>query len=149
DGLLPLRPVPAHRPRRLDDAAVDGHAAAAAGDDLAAVQDPAVRDGRRLESAGVLDRPELRLMSDALVVGIVRHALEIAVLLTASMQIAGLLAVVAVSIFQTITSIQDNVLAFIPRAVAIFAVFALTFPWMLRVLAGFTHQLIARLPELI
>ena len=38
-----------------------------------------------------------------------------------------------VSIFQTVTSIQDNVLAFIPRAAAIFVVFALTFPWMLRV----------------
>ena len=41
-----------------------------------------------------------------------------------------------VSIFQTVTSIQDNVLAFIPRAAAIFVVFALTFPWMLRVVTG-------------
>ena len=37
----------------------------------------------------------------------------------------------------------------IPRAVAIFAVFALTFPWMLRVVVGFTHQLIQRLPEMV
>jgi flagellar biosynthetic protein FliQ len=65
------------------------------------------------------------------------------------MLLAGLMAGVAVSIFQTVTSIQDNVLAFIPRAVAIFAVFALTFPWMLRIIVGFTHQLIERLPEMI
>ena len=45
---------------------------------------------------------------------------------------------VLVSMFQTVTSIQDNVLAFIPRAAAIFAVFALTFPWMLRSSAGFS-----------
>jgi flagellar biosynthetic protein FliQ len=56
---------------------------------------------------------------------------------------------VAVSIFQTVTSIQDNVLAFIPRALAIFVAFALTFPWMLRVVTSFSQQLIARLPELI
>jgi len=88
-------------------------------------------------------------MSDALVVGIVRQAIEVAVMVSLPMLIAGMLAGVLVSVFQTVTSIQDNVLAFIPRAAAIFVVFALTFPWMLRVMSGFTQQLIARLPELI
>ncbi len=62
---------------------------------------------------------------------------------------AGLVAGVLVSIFQTVTSIQDNVLSFIPRAAAIFIVFALTFPWMLRVMTGFSTDLIRRLPEFI
>jgi flagellar biosynthetic protein FliQ len=88
-------------------------------------------------------------MSEALVVGIVRQAIEIAVIVTAPMLAAGLFAGVCISIFQTVTSIQDNVLAFIPRAAAIFAVFALTFPWMLRVVTGFSTSLIARLPELV
>lgn len=88
-------------------------------------------------------------MSDAAVVGIVRQALEVAATVTAPMLIAGLVAGVLVSMLQTVTSIQDNVLAFIPRAAAIFAVFALTFPWMLRVLTGFCSQLIVRLPELV
>jgi flagellar biosynthetic protein FliQ len=88
-------------------------------------------------------------MSDALVVGIVRQAIEIAAMVTLPMLLAGLLAGVVVSVLQTVTSIQDNVLAFIPRAAAIFVVFALTFPWMLRVLTGFCRQLIVRLPELV
>lgn len=88
-------------------------------------------------------------MSDALVVGVVRQAIEVALMVSLPMLIAGLVAGVLVSMFQTVTSIQDNVLAFIPRAAAIFAVFALTFPWMLRVLSGFTQQLLSRLPELI
>jgi len=88
-------------------------------------------------------------MSDALVVGIVRQAIELAILVSLPMLLAGLAAGILVSVFQTVTSIQDNVLAFIPRAAAIFTVFALTFPWMLRVLTGFTQQLFARLPELI
>jgi flagellar biosynthetic protein FliQ len=62
---------------------------------------------------------------------------------------AGLVAGVLVSVFQTITSIQDNVLAFIPRAAAIFVTFALTFPWMLRLMSGFAKQLVMRLPELV
>ena len=88
-------------------------------------------------------------MSEALVIGTVRQALELAIAVSLPMLAAGLIAGVAVSLFQTVTSIQDNVLAFIPRAAAIFAVFALTFPWILRTLTGFTADLIRRLPEYI
>ncbi len=88
-------------------------------------------------------------MSEALVVGIVRQAIETAVMVTLPMLAAGLVAGVLVSVFQTVTSIQDNVLAFIPRAAAIFAAFAVTFPWMLRVVSGFARGLIERLPELV
>jgi flagellar biosynthetic protein FliQ len=88
-------------------------------------------------------------MSEALVVGIVRQAIETAVLVTAPMLIAGLLAGILVSVLQTVTSIQDSVLAFIPRATAIFITFALTFPWALRIVSGFSAALIRRLPELV
>ena len=88
-------------------------------------------------------------MSEALVVGIVRQAIETAVIVTLPMLVAGLVAGVLVSVFQTVTSIQDNVLAFIPRAAAIFVAFAVTFPWMLRVVSGFSRNLIQRLPELV
>ena len=88
-------------------------------------------------------------MSDALVVGVVRQAIEIAAIVTLPMLLAGLLAGVLVSMFQTVTSIQDSVLGFIPRAAAIFGVFALTFPWMLRVMSSFSTDIIKRLPEFI
>jgi flagellar biosynthetic protein FliQ len=88
-------------------------------------------------------------MPEALVVGVVRQAIETAIAVSMPMLVAGLIAGVLVSIFQTVTSIQDNVLAFIPRAAAIFAVFALTCPWSLRVLTGFSSDLIRRLPEFI
>ena len=88
-------------------------------------------------------------MSEALVVGVVRQAIETAIMVSLPMLLAGLIAGVLVSVFQTVTSIQDNVLAFIPRAAAIFAAFAITFPWMLRVLTGFSGDLIRRLPEYI
>ncbi len=88
-------------------------------------------------------------MPEALIVGVVRQALETAILVSMPMLVAGLVAGVLVSIFQTVTSIQDNVLGFIPRAAAIFGVFALTFPWILRVLTGFSGDLIRRLPEYI
>jgi flagellar biosynthetic protein FliQ len=88
-------------------------------------------------------------MPEALIVGTVRQAMEIAIIVSLPMLLAGLVAGVLVSLFQTVTSIQDNVLAFIPRAAAIFGVFALTFPWMMRVLSSFSIDIIKRLPEII
>jgi len=85
-------------------------------------------------------------MPEGVVITVVRQALEIAIIVSLPMLLAGLVAGVLVSIFQTVTSIQDNVLAFIPRAAAIFIVFALTFPWMLRILTGFTADVIRGLP---
>lgn len=88
-------------------------------------------------------------MPEALVVGIVRQSIELAILVSLPMLLAGLIAGVLVSVFQTVTSIQDNVLAFLPRAAAIFLTFALTFPWMLRLMSGFARQMVTRLPELV
>lgn len=88
-------------------------------------------------------------MNEALAVGTIRQAIELAMLVSLPMLLAGLVAGVLTSAFQTVTSIHDNVLGFIPRAVAIFAVFALTFPWMLRLMIGFSSQIFRRLPEFI
>ena len=88
-------------------------------------------------------------MSEALVLGVVRQAIETAVVISLPMLAVGLVVGVSVSIIQTVTSVQDSILSFIPRAVAIFVVFALTFPWMLRVLTGFAGALIRRLPEFV
>jgi flagellar biosynthesis protein FliQ len=86
---------------------------------------------------------------EALVVGTVRQAIEMAVIVSLPMLLAGLAVGILISIFQTVTSIQDNILAFIPRAAVIFVVFALTFPWMLRLVSGFSKDLIQHLPEFI
>ncbi len=88
-------------------------------------------------------------MPEALVVGVMRQAIEIAMIVSLPMLLAGLIAGLLVSVFQTVTSIQDSILAFLPRAAVIFIVFALTFPWMMRMLGGFSHELFRRLPELV
>ncbi|MEO7275953.1 MAG: flagellar biosynthetic protein FliQ [Vicinamibacterales bacterium] len=88
-------------------------------------------------------------MPESLVVGITRQAIELALMVSLPMLLAGLIAGVLVSMFQTVTSIQDSVLGFIPRALAIFVTFALTFPWMLRMTCGFATHLIQQLPEFV
>ena len=88
-------------------------------------------------------------MSESEVLGVVRQAIETAVLISLPMLGVGLIVGVAVSIMQTVTSIQDNILSFIPRAAAIFIVFAITFPWMLRMVSSFARQVILALPDFI
>lgn len=88
-------------------------------------------------------------MSEALVLGVVRQAIETAVIVSLPMLLVGLVVGIVVSVLQTVTSIQDNILAFIPRAAAIFLVFAFTFPWMLRIVTGFAEALVRRLPDLV
>jgi flagellar biosynthetic protein FliQ len=71
------------------------------------------------------------------------------VIVSLPMLLVGLIVGIVVSVLQTVTSIQDNILAFIPRAAAIFLVFAFTFPWMLRIVTGFAEALVRRLPDLV
>lgn len=49
---------------------------------------------------------------------------------------------VVVSLIQTLTSIQDQTFSFAPRVVAIFIVFLVTFPWLLRVLVTYTANIL-------
>ncbi len=88
-------------------------------------------------------------MPEALIVGVMRQAIELALMVSLPMLLAGMIAGILVSMLQTITSVHDSVLAFIPRALAIFGVFALTFPWMFRMVSSFTKQLLMRLPEFV
>ena len=88
-------------------------------------------------------------MSATDVMAIARDLMMTAMLLSLPAVGASLLVGLAVSILQTVTSIQDNILAFIPRAAAIFIVFAFTFPWMLRIVTGFAASIVRRLPELV
>lgn len=88
-------------------------------------------------------------MTESLVMNVVRQAIEVAVLVSLPMLAVGLIVGILVSLFQTVTSIQDSVLGFLPRAAAIIAVFALTFPWMLRTLTSFATSLVERLPDLV
>ena len=47
----------------------------------------------------------------------------------------------AISIFQTVTSIQEQTLTFVPKILAVFAVMLLVGAWMLNNMSGFMVQL--------
>jgi flagellar biosynthetic protein FliQ len=82
-------------------------------------------------------------MSDALVMSLIRYALETLMWITAPLLVVAIVVGVVVSLIQNLTSIQDQTFSFAPRVVAMFIVFLLTFPWALQLLITFTAALLA------
>lgn len=54
-----------------------------------------------------------------------------------------------VSIFQAMTQIQEQTLAFIPKIIAVFLSIVLFGPWMLTNLLDFTRNLFQQIPQFI
>lgn len=52
----------------------------------------------------------------------------------------------AVSFLQAVTQIQDFTLTFVPKILAVFLCLFLFFPWIARVLTGFTARIIGSIP---
>ena len=86
-------------------------------------------------------------MTDVLVVEIIREGLTTILTVAGPMLIVGLAVGLRVSVFQATTHIQEQTLSFIPKIVAIFLTMALSGPWILRVLVGFTEKLFAYLEQ--
>ena len=54
-----------------------------------------------------------------------------------------------ISLFQSVTQIQEATLSFVPKAIAIGAVLLLTGNWILREMMTFTVQLFEKIPALL
>ena len=82
-------------------------------------------------------------MNDALVTSMIQNALTTLMWIVGPMLAVAILVGVVVSLIQTLTSIQDQTFSFAPRVIAIFTVFLVTFPWILRVLITFTSSILS------
>jgi flagellar biosynthesis protein FliQ len=55
----------------------------------------------------------------------------------------------AVSLFQAVTSIHEQTLVFVPKALAIVAVLLLLLPWIVRSTVEFTAAIIEKIPQMV
>ena len=128
---------------------VDGHGDAAARLHLAAVQDPPVRPGRRLEPRHPLAGGELPHMSQDQVISICVSAMGIAMKIALPILLVGLVLGLLVSIFQAVTQIQEQTLSFIPKIVGLGVVLIVLGPWMLGQMLTWTEELYSQIPALV
>lgn len=88
-------------------------------------------------------------MSIAEISGIGRELMLTAMLLTLPVVFVGLAIGLVISIFQAVTSINEQTLTFAPRIVAVALTLVITTSWTLKVLLAFTHQMFGHLTEAI
>jgi flagellar biosynthetic protein FliQ len=72
-----------------------------------------------------------------------------AVSLAAPVLLSAMVIGLSVSLFQAVTSIQEQTLTFVPKALTVVAVLVLLLPWMIRSLIEFTVAVIERMPDMV
>ncbi len=78
---------------------------------------------------------------DFATVELVREALFITLKIAAPILVAGILVGLVVSLLQSITSIQDQTLSFVPKIVVMVVVAAVLLPWITRRLVEYSADL--------
>jgi flagellar biosynthesis protein FliQ len=76
-------------------------------------------------------------------------AIAIAMKVAVPMLLAGLVVGLVVSVFQAVTQIQEQTLAFIPKVAALILVMVLFGPWMLGQLETYTTALWTSIPQMV
>jgi flagellar biosynthetic protein FliQ len=85
----------------------------------------------------------------ALVLDLARDALTTSLLLAGPLLGVALVVGLVVSVFQAVTSIQEQTLSFVPKLVAVGVVFLMLLSWMLQVLMQYTTELFRAIPSLV
>jgi flagellar biosynthetic protein FliQ len=71
-----------------------------------------------------------------------------AVALTAPLLLVGMIIGLAVSLFQAVTSIHEQTLTFVPKALGVIGVLLLLLPWMLQTTIQFATAVIEKIPQM-
>jgi flagellar biosynthetic protein FliQ len=88
-------------------------------------------------------------MNQDVVVSLTMDAITVAMKIAVPMLMAGLVVGLVVSVFQAVTQIQEQTLAFIPKVVALVAIIAIFGPWMLGQIETYTTALWASIPQMV
>ncbi len=88
-------------------------------------------------------------MTQDMVVGMARDAVELTLLISLPMLGLGLIVGLAVSIFQAVTQIQEMTLTFVPKIIAVLLGLLLAFPWMMNKMVDYTREIILNIPNFI
>jgi flagellar biosynthesis protein FliQ len=88
-------------------------------------------------------------MNQDTVVNLATQAMKLAIEIAGPMMLVGLVVGLVVSIFQAVTSIQEQSLTFIPKIVGLAVLIVILGPWMLGQLVSYAQNLYTSIPSLI
>jgi flagellar biosynthetic protein FliQ len=88
-------------------------------------------------------------MNQDTVVSLATQAMTLAIEIAGPMMLVGLVIGLVVSIFQAVTSIQEQSLSFIPKIIGLAALIVILGPWMLGQLVNYAQNLYMSIPQLV
>jgi flagellar biosynthesis protein FliQ len=84
-----------------------------------------------------------------MVIDLSRDAIMTALMIAAPMLLIALGVGLIVSVIQSVTQIQEQTLAFVPKLILVGGAFIVGMPWLLQILIRFTTQLIRGIPAMV
>lgn len=88
-------------------------------------------------------------MSHQMVIDLTRDAIMTALMIAAPMLLIALGVGLIVSVIQSVTQIQEQTLAFVPKLILVGGAFIVGMPWLLQILIRFTTELIRGIPAMV
>lgn len=88
-------------------------------------------------------------MTPEFAVELLKQTMLQAVSLAAPVLLAAMVIGLSVSLFQAVTSISEQTLTFVPKALAMVALLIFLLPWMLRSITEFTVIIFEKIPHMV
>ncbi len=82
-----------------------------------------------------------------IVTNIGKDLLQITIVLMAPLLVVAMVVGLVIGIFQTVTSIHEQTITFLPKVFAVMGVFLFCLPWMLRMITSYTVNLLGNLTK--
>lgn len=78
-----------------------------------------------------------------------KNMIFLALILAAPFLLAAMVIGLGVGLFQAVTSINEQTLTFVPKALGLTGLLVLLLPWMIRKLIEYTTALFERMPQMV
>ena len=88
-------------------------------------------------------------MNPEFAVELLKNLMFQGVTLAAPILLTAMVIGLGISLFQAVTTIQEQTLSFVPKALGIVALLVVLMPWILRTLMEFTIGVIEKMPQMV
>jgi len=97
-------------------------------------------------------RPQLwnvKRMNAEFAVELLKAMIYQALMIAAPILITAMVIGLAISLFQAVTTIHEQTLTFVPKALGVIGILLLLMPWIVRSLIEFTVSVIQKMPQMV
>ncbi len=86
-------------------------------------------------------------MTPEFVTAIGKETIEVILLVSAPVLVAGMVIGLIISVFQAVTQIQEMTLTFVPKIIVVFLVLLGLAPWMMEIMIKYTSDIFMNIPN--